>query len=395
MGQSPPSTEYSSSPDDGLPFLQGTADFGPIHPAPQTYCGSPTKVASKDDILFSVRAPVGELNVADQDVGIGRGLCAIRPGSSLHPRFGWWALHEARHQLNFVSTGSTYEAVATEDVANMVIETAGIEEQLTIADYLDREVTRLDALVAAKERVLRLLAEKRLALITRAVTRGLDSQAPLRDSLIPWLGEIPAHWNVIRLAMCAQKITNGYVGPTRDILTTEGVRYLQSLHIKNNRIVFDENPYFVSEKWSLDHAKSILRKGDVLIVQTGDIGQVAVVPAEFAWCNCHALIIVTPIAEHLTGEFLAAVLNSGYGQQALKAIQTGAMHPHLNCGNVREVALPIPKLQEQCAIVEHIAEETGKLDSLGSATERTILLLKERRAALIAAAVTGKIDLGS
>jgi type I restriction enzyme, S subunit len=210
MGQSPPSGEYAHSPDEGLPFLQGTADFGPLTPVPSVYCASPTKIAATGDVLFSVRAPVGELNIADQYVGIGRGLCAIRAGTSWVPRFGWWALHEARYQLNYVSTGSTYEAVATEDVANLLVERAPLDEQRAIADYLDRETARLDALVATKERVLGLLAEKRRALITRAVTRGLNPRVPLRDSGIPWLGEVPAHWRVERLKFHMHWIEQGW-----------------------------------------------------------------------------------------------------------------------------------------------------------------------------------------
>ncbi len=97
MGQSPPSTDYSSTPEDGLPFLQGTVDFGAASPIPRVYCMSPTKVARAGDILFSVRAPVGELNRADQDYGIGRGLCAIQVHQLFDRRFAWWALHEARH----------------------------------------------------------------------------------------------------------------------------------------------------------------------------------------------------------------------------------------------------------------------------------------------------------
>ena len=174
MGQSPPSTDYSSSPEGGLPFLQGTADFGTASPTPHVYCGSPTKLASAGDILFSVRAPVGEINLADQEFGIGRGLCAIRPQQHWNARFAWWALHEARHQLNFVSTGSTYEAVATEDVGNLSVETTTLGAQRANAEYLDRETARLDSLLAAKERSIVLLKERRAALISAAVTGQIN-----------------------------------------------------------------------------------------------------------------------------------------------------------------------------------------------------------------------------
>ncbi|MFO1206333.1 MAG: restriction endonuclease subunit S [Burkholderiales bacterium] len=187
------------------------------------------------------------------------------------------------------------------------------------------------------------------------------------------------------------KITNGYVGPTRDILVDEGVKYLQSLHIKGNRIRFDE-PYFVSKEWSESHRKSILEVGDVLIVQTGDIGQVASVPGEFAGCNCHALIIVSPRRSLILGEFLSLALNSDYGFQSLLAIQTGALHPHLNCGNVKDVFLPLPPLDEQARIVEHTSRATASIDEISDRARSSIELMRERRSALISAAVTGKID---
>src|SRR5947208_16314877 len=127
-----------------------------------------------------------------------------------------------------------------------------------------------------------------------------------------WLGEMPVGWKAIQLARLNTKLTNGFVGPTRDILREKGVRYLQSLHIKGGRIIFDV-PYFVSEEWSAAHKKSVLETGDVLIVQTGDIGQVAAVNEDFAGCNCHALIIVSSKPNMIDGFFLSAVLRSHYG----------------------------------------------------------------------------------
>ena len=173
MGQSPPSTEYSSSPEDGLPFLQGTTNFGTASPTPISYCGSPTKLAHAGDILFSVRAPVGEINFADQKFGIGRGLCVIRPQRHWDARFAWWALHEARYQLNFVSAGSTYDAVATEDVRDLLVETPPLDAQRAIADYLDRETARLDSLSECVRECLSFLKERRSALIAAAVTGQL------------------------------------------------------------------------------------------------------------------------------------------------------------------------------------------------------------------------------
>lgn len=211
------------------------------------------------------------------------------------------------------------------------------------------------------------------------------------ESAIDALGQIPSHWHLCRIAIIASKITNGYVGPTRDILVNEGVTYLQSLHIKNNTIRFDDK-YFVTEEWSREHAKSILKTGDVLVVQTGDIGQAAHVPPEFENCNCHALIVITTKDNYIGGKYLSWVLNSNYGYHSLKRIQTGALHPHLNCTLVRDIFVPIPPLSEQELIMDFVGEEAVRIQNLIGKKQRLIELLNEKRAAIISHAVTKGLD---
>ncbi|WP_257292588.1 restriction endonuclease subunit S, partial [Endozoicomonas sp. ONNA1] len=240
--------------------------------------------------------------------------------------------------------------------------------------------------------LIRLLKEKRQAVISHAVTKGLNPDAPMKDSGVEWLGEVPEHWVVNTISQVSQKITNGYVGPTRDILVESGVPYIQATHIKNGKVNFD-NAYFVTELWSHKHAKSILKKDDVLIVQTGaGTGDVGLVSDEEEGYNCHALIIVQPKADKMTGEFLSHVLSSSYGYAVLYSIRTGGMHPHLNCGEVKFVRTPQPPLNEQMLINDYLRDIRVKYSDLMSEVESQIDLLKERRTALISAAVTGKID---
>ena len=206
-----------------------------------------------------------------------------------------------------------------------------------------------------------------------------------------WLGELPEGWRAIQLARINTKLTNGFVGPTRDIFRDEGVRYLQSLHIKGGQIIFD-TPYFVTPEWSAAHKKSILITSDVLIVQTGDIGQVAAVADEFAGCNCHALIIVRAKRQMIDGFFLSAVLRSHYGFHSLKSVQTGALHPHLNCTNIRDIFLPIPPLPDQRAILAFLDRETAKIDRLIAVRQKQVECLQEQRAAIIHHAVIHGLD---
>lgn len=297
----------------------------------------------------------------------------------------------APYDAGILSSGSTRSRISLSEMATRKIALPPLGEQSAVVAFLDRETAKIDALVTEQKRLIELLKEKRKTVVSQSVTKGLNPKVSMKYSGVEWLGTVPDHWECRSISSVSTKITNGYVGPTRDILVNDGVRYLQSLHIKDNSIRFD-NPYFVRREWSMEHSKSILDVGDVLIVQTGDIGQVAVVTDEFEGCNCHALIIVAPLKTVVSGEWLSWTLNSDYGLHSLLSIQTGALHPHLNCGNVKGVIVPIPPLDEQKQIVATLKRRVSDFDSLISEAQTGILLLQERRTALIAAAVTGKID---
>ena len=383
MGQSPPSAEYSSSPEVGLPFLQGTADFGTTSPTPYVYCGSPTKLAHAGDILFSVRAPVGEINLANQEFGIGRGLCAIRPQRHWDARFAWWALHEARHQLNSVSTGSTYDAVATEDVGNLLVETTALGAQRAIAYYLDRETARLDALVTEKERLLNLLVEKRNALITRAVTRGLAPNVSLRDSGIPWLGEIPAHWETERTRWLFKERDERSGTGEEELLT---VSHLTGVTLRSEK---DVNMFEAATK----EGYKICLSGD-LVTNTMCAWMGAMGVSSLDGIVSPAYNVYEPKA-HLDPGYVDALVRLPVFAQEVTRYSKGVWSSRLRLypEGFFEVSLPVPPLNEQREIVAHIANETCKLDKLLDAMERAAVLLKERRAALIAEAVTGQIDM--
>jgi type I restriction enzyme S subunit len=303
----------------------------------------------------------------------------------------WLAEALRTMNLNQYSVSAAQPGLSVDVIRRLSIPVPPLEEQQAIASFLDRETAKIDALVAEQERLIALMKEKRQAVISHAVTKGLNPDALMKDSGVENLGRIPADWTVQRLAKLSTKITNGYVGPTREILVEDGVRYLQSLHIKANKIRFDV-PYFVSQDWSDAHAKSILRAGDVLIVQTGDVGQTAVVTPDFDGCNCHALIIVSPLGAVVEGSWVSWVLNSSYGADSLASIQTGALHPHLNCGDVKDVIIPLPPLEEQRRIIFGLENELRQIDALVEESQQMTGILDQRRSALITAAVTGQID---
>ena len=214
----------------------------------------------------------------------------------------------------------------------------------------------------------------------------------MKDSGIEWIGEIPESWGIVPLSKLSKRMNNGYVGPTRGLFVDDGVRYLQSLHIKNGEIFFEKSPYYVTEDWAKEHSTGTVHTNDVLIVQTGDIGQIAYVSNEFDGCNCHALIIVTPQEQICQGEYLSFLLQGHYAHHQLQMRKTGALHPHLNCGDIKDIKLPIPPLEIQTKLVSYMKDKTWEIDSIIAAKEKTNELLKERRQSIIYEAVTKGLD---
>ncbi|NQV34549.1 MAG: restriction endonuclease subunit S [Phycisphaeraceae bacterium] len=324
-------------------------------------------------------------------------IFAVRPNrNKLVSRFLAAVLSSTHGKNYFTSTAQKTTNLATTNstkLNNFPVQLPNtLQEQNAIVAFLDYETAKIGALIEKQQQLIKLLKEKRQAVISHAVAKGLDPDAPMKDSGVEWLGEVPEHWDIRTVAHSSKKITNGYVGPTRDILVDEGVSYVQATHIKKGKVNFDD-AYFVRKSWSDAHSKSILEKGDVLIVQTGaGTGDIGLVSEKEEGFNCHALIIVQPIKTVISGFYLSMALQSQYGYSKLYSIRTGGMHPHLNCSEVQYVKLPIPPIVEQNQITSFIEEQIGQFDMLVGKQLEAIDLMQERRTALISAAVTGKID---
>ena len=214
MGQSPNSDDYNDT-NEGLPFLQGNADFKTLFPKPKVWCETANKIAEKEDVLLSVRAPIGAVNIADQSYGIGRGLCAIRSKKSLAKLLFYLAL-SLNDELNSIGTGSTYTAVSIDDIANVFIPKISPIEQQAIANYLDRKTRQIDTLIDKTQKQIDLLKEQRTAIINHAVTRGLNPNVKTKDSGIEWLGGIPEHWEEKKLKYVAKSVVTGSTPPTNE-----------------------------------------------------------------------------------------------------------------------------------------------------------------------------------
>ena len=353
-------------------------------------CG--TTIAPADSILLTKRAPIGQLAVLAHEVCTNQGCFLLTPRHEEDTRFFYYWLSAQTALLQVLGRGSTFMELSTDELKSLVVPHPPFLQQRAIADCLDRETARLDALVAAKERVLGLLAEKRRALITRAVTRGLDPRAPLRDSGIPWLGENPAHWEAWKMAHVAF-VGNGST-PNRDTpdYWTDGtIPWLNSSVVNQEEVTTADQ--FVTPTALRECHLPLVKPGSVLVGITGQgktRGSAVVLSFEAA-INQH-IAFITPEVDQLDAWFLRWTLFAAY--EFLRSISddAGGTKGALTCEEIAAIRIALPPVDEQRAIVRQVSRETGKLDVVRVATERTIALLKERRAALVAAAVTGQID---
>jgi type I restriction enzyme S subunit len=265
------------------------------------------------------------------------------------------------------------------------------QEQQAIATFLDREIGKIDALIAEQRRLVELLAEKRQAVISHAVTKGLNPNVPMKDSGIEWLGEVPEHWEVKRLKQLATNLTDGeHISPA---LSEEGVPLLSAKDVRDWLIDYDVNKFVSIDNATLFWKRCRPERGDVLVVSRGaTVGRIGVVERDIAFCLMGSVILCKPKREY-ESEFLYFALNAKHSQISLWFSSASSAQQAIYIRDVAEVPVPIPPFTERVAISSFLNAEVAKIGSLTTEANRAIELLQERRSALISAAVTGKIDI--
>ena len=310
------------------------------------------------------------------------GFAVVRPRPEFHASYFKYAVREPGFltEVEKRSVGVNYPAINTSDLADIRVHVG--PQQRAIADYLDRETARLDALVAEKERLLKLLAEKRQALITRAVTRGLDPSIQMRNSGIPWLGKIPRHWKVRRIAwLFKERNTRGEPDLTLlEVSINTGVVIREFSDERIETTAADFNTYKVARRGDVVFNKMRMWQGAVGVAPEDGLVSPDYVVAEPVG------LLSSAYAEILlqTAAFSAECARHSHGivWDRLRLYWTG----------FRDIKVPLPPLREQAKIVDRIGFEIKRLDELSKSTESTIALVKERRSGVIAAAVSGHVN---
>jgi type I restriction enzyme S subunit len=299
----------------------------------------------------------------------------------------------AKSQVAVRANGLTRVGLSQYSLDNLRIPFPPPEEQRAIAAFLDRETAKIDALVAEQERLIALLKEKRQAVISHAVTKGLNPAAPMKDSGVEWLGQIPAHWEVKRLKHVANVQTGVAKGKDNGYVATITVPYLRVANVQDGYIDLTD----VAEMQIPTHdlPRYRLRAGDVLMNEGGDfdkLGRGAVWDGGIDPCiHQNHVFAVRPI--QVTPDWLNLVTSSASAQNYFVSRSKQSTNlASISSTNLMDLPLAVPPPDEAAQIILSVAERLDQIDKLIGSAEQSSHLLQERRAALISAAVTGKID---
>lgn len=348
------------------------------------------------DLLITKDRTIGKLSLVtglDRPACLNSGIFLVRPTSAYSTNFLYWVLASKvfNHFCELLSTGSTIQHLYQNVFENFAFPIPAPVEQAAITAFLDRETAKIDWLVAEQERLIALLKEKRAAVISHAVTKGLNPHAPMKDSGIEWLGQIPAHWEATALKRLCNKITDGaHISPE----TEGGTRAFVS-----TKDISDEGINFEACLLTSESSYEYLVRtgcqpvaGDVLFSKDGTIGRTVVVREARDFVVASSLIIIRPCPSELEADFLDYLCQSSVVKAQVESFVKGAGLPRLSIQNLLRVIGLFPPISEQKVIAGWLSNQVGEFKLLMQEAQSAITLLQERRAALISAAVTGKID---
>ena len=279
-----------------------------------------------------------------------------------------------------------------DEFGNIKIPYPPIEDQNRIVEFLDRKTAEIDQAIEQKQRLIKLLKEQKSILIDRAVTKGLNPNAPMRDSGIDWIGEIPAHWNFLQFKHCCKIIKDGlHLTPSKH---NEGINFVSTQHVRNRKICLEEATYISEKDYRLGHPKVNPEAGDVLITLVGSIGFAALVtinhmPLSFTrhvgYVRCNSNKIVQEYLINYTESYIfTCFIEKNVSQTAQPSIYLGSLASHY---------LPLPPLEEQVEINQWLSRVIKPYSEMVETAVQHISMLQEMKQIFISQAVTGKLKI--
>ena len=288
------------------------------------------------------------------------------------------------------NSGSAMPTITQESVLSFVMAVPPALEQTQIARFLDHETARIDTLIEEQQRLMEVLKEKRHAVISHAVTKGLDPKLPMKDSGVEWLGEVPAHWNTVQVGRVCRKVSDGpHFSPN---YVDEGVMFLSARNVAVDGWHLEDAKFISEDDYSEFCRRIVPEKGDVLYTKGGTTGIARVVDLEEKFQVWVHIAVLKLDRELIDPHYMAFSLNSIGCYEQSQLHTRGATNQDLGLTRMIKIWFALPPREEQIRICEFLNPALNNIDELITEATKVVGLLGERRSALISAAVTGKID---
>jgi type I restriction enzyme S subunit len=385
MGQSPPSETYNTN-GNGLPFFQGKAEFTDMYPVAEKWCSIPNKLAEPYDILLSVRAPVGSVNISNQKCCIGRGLAAIRYSNY---KYIYFFLKNIEKELDKKGTGTTFKAISGETIRNTFIPLPPLPEQLTIVSRIEELLSDLEN---GKQQLL--TAQQQLKVyrqsLLKAAFEGKLTNKEVKD------GELPKGWKIVQISDIIDKgkhaLKAGPFGSSlkKEFYVKEGYKiYGQEQVISDDAFLGD---YYINEEKYQQLQTCKIKPFDILISLVGTVGKVLILPQ-----NCKEgvinprLIKITLNKEVYLHKFFKYYFESSYVKNFYGSKAQGTTMDVLNLGIIKTIPFPLPNIEEQQLIVSELESKLTVCDKIEETISQSLQQSETLRQSILKKAFEGRL----
>jgi len=395
MGQSPPSSTYNIE-KIGLPFFQGKAEFTEINPEVIKWCSLPKKIAEPNDILLSVRAPVGSTNIANQKCCIGRGLAAIRYSDCY--KFIFYYLRKIEKELDKLGTGTTFKAISSKTLIELQIPLPPHSEQKKIVAKIEELFSELDSGVANLRKAKEQIKTYRQSVLAYAFTGNLTQErrtqsAELRmkkenSTLYAHHSTLPPGWKWVKLGEVAERIQYGYTeSASKEQI---GPKFLRITDIQNGNVIWDEVPYCkISDE---EKKKYLLKDYDIVFARTGaTVGKSFLIIGKIPESIFASYLIRIQLSKTVKPNYIYYFFQSNSYWRQISEGQVGIGQPNVNGRKLSQIVIPICPFEEQHQIVSEIERRFSVADKLEQTIDESLTNAGQLRQSILKKAFCGEL----
>ena len=347
----------------------------------------------KNDLLITCVGSIGRSCVYpfNKPIAFQRSVAFLRLNSNGNPKYYKYFVESDSYQSQLKAHVrlSIQGGVYLGTLIGLLVCIPPLAEQTAIADYLDTQTAQIDALIDKQQNLLAKLAEQRSSVITQAVTRGLNPNAPMKDSGVAWLGEVPKHWDVSALKFYYDVQLGKMLQPKQNSSDDFEIPYLKAIHVQWDSIQINNLPLMWANPQEVN--KFLVKNGDLLICEGGEVGRCSILSGISENTIIQNALHRVRESNKSTVKYLDYVIQHTANSKWFSILCNKATIAHLTSEKLINLSIPLPPLTEQTAIADYLDEQTAHIDRLSQKVEQAIGRLKEYRTALITQAVTGKI----